>query len=99
MIVRARVRDPGAYQVYKSLAEQAIRLYGGRYLIRGGAEELLEGEPPIGERLVVVEFESPAQVKRFYASPEYQAAKATRNGVADMDISVVEGASLDDVGD
>ena len=93
LLVQAHVGDSGAYEVYKQLAEQAVRLYGGRYLVRGGAIESLEGSAPSG-RLVIIEFESVAQARRFYESAEYGAARETRTGIADMDMSIVEGISL-----
>lgn len=91
LIVEAKVADPSAYETYKTLAAAAIAQYGGRYLVRGGAAEMLEGKWTNIPRLVVVEFESVAQAKRFYASPEYQAARATRLGIAEMNMLVVAG--------
>lgn len=91
LIAEASVRDPAAYETYKALAQAAIAQYGGRYLVRGGDSEVLEGgwaKPP---RLVIVEFESPEQARRFYASPEYQAARAARLAAADMNMLVVAG--------
>lgn len=96
LIVRAEVHDVGAYEVYRRLAEQAIRLYGGRYLVRGGAVERLEGMQELPGRVAIVEFESAAQVRRFYESEEYRVARESRAGIADMDLIVVEGVSLDD---
>ena len=94
LIVRADVRDAGAYEVYKQLAEQAVRLYGGHYLVRGGALEVLEGSSPPPGRLVIIEFESVAQARRFYESAEYRKARESRADIADMDMHVVEGVSL-----
>jgi len=91
LLAEASVTDPVAYETYKQLAQTAIAQYGGRYLVRGGASEVLEGgwsEPP---RLVVVEFESVEQAKKFYDSPEYRAARAARKEAADMNMLVVQG--------
>ena len=91
LIVEAKVADPAAYETYKALASTAIARFGGRYLVRGGAAEMLEGKWTNIPRLVVVEFDSVEQVKRFYASPEYQAARAARQGIAEMNMLVVAG--------
>ena len=69
-----------AYAEYAKDATEAIRKYGGRPLARGGAYEALEGEAR--PRNVILEFESLEQAKRYYHSPEYQAAKAKRDGAA-----------------
>lgn len=91
LLAEASVTDPVAYETYKQLAQTAIAQYAGRYLVRGGASEVLEGgwsKPP---RLVVVEFESVEQAKKFYDSPEYRAARAARKEAADMNMLVVQG--------
>ncbi len=90
LIAQARVTEPEHYETYKRLAQLAVEKYRGRYIVRGGATALLEGEwrPP---RLVILQFESADQAKAFYASPEYQSAKQARQGAASMNMLVVEG--------
>ena len=90
IVARIVVTDPGKYAEYVKDATEAIRKYGGRPLARGGAVETLEGEGR--PRNVVIEFESLDQAKRYYRSPEYQAAKKKREGAAEADIVAVEGA-------
>ena len=89
VIARVTVTDPEAYAEYVKAASEAIRRYGGRPLARGGAYEALEGEAR--GRNVILEFESLEQAKRYYHSPEYQAAKATREGAGFAEIVAVEG--------
>ena len=89
VIARVTVTDPQAYAEYAKDAAEAIRKYGGRPLVRGGAYEALEGEARA--RNVVLEFESFEHAKRYYHSPEYQAAKAKRAGAAVAEFVVVEG--------
>ena len=89
VIARVTVTDPQAYAEYAKDATAAIRQYGGRPLVRGGAYEALEGEARA--RNVVIEFESFEQAKRYYHSAEYQAAKAKRAGAAVAEFVVVEG--------
>ncbi|MGE5386894.1 MAG: DUF1330 domain-containing protein [Betaproteobacteria bacterium] len=90
LIAEAKVTDPVVYEHYKALAEVAIAGHGGRYLVRGGAAEILEGgwSP---RRLVVVEFESVEQAKTFYQSAAYRAAREARAGAAEMNMMVVSG--------
>ena len=57
IVVDICVLDPAGYEEYKKLAPSSIRQYGGKYLIRGGTVQTLEGEWPL-KRLVVLEFES-----------------------------------------
>jgi uncharacterized protein (DUF1330 family) len=91
LIAEARVNDAAAYDSYKALAQAAIAQYGGRYLVRGGALEILEGRWTKSPRLVIVEFDSPEQARRFYHSPEYQAARKAREQAAEMNMLVVSG--------
>ena len=91
LIVESKVSDPATYEIYKGLAQAAIAQYGGRYLVRGGAAEILEGKWTKVPRLVVVEFDSVDLAKRFYHSPEYQAARQVREHAAEMNMLVVAG--------
>jgi uncharacterized protein (DUF1330 family) len=90
LIAEARVTDPVGYERYKTLAEAAIADHGGRYLVRGGASEILEGgwSP---RRLVVVEFDSVEQAKTFYHSAAYRVAREARAEAAEMNMMVVSG--------
>ena len=91
LIANAAVSDAEAYEGYKTLAAAAIAQYGGRYVVRGGAIEELEGKWTGAPRVVIVEFESVGQARKFYDSPEYRAAREARAGAADMNMLVVEG--------
>ncbi len=90
IITNTEVFDNDAYGEYGKLAPDAIRKYGGEFLTRGGAAEVLEGSWT-AHRVVVVRFDSVEQAKTMYNSPEYQAAKAKREGAADFNMMVVEG--------
>jgi uncharacterized protein (DUF1330 family) len=90
VIARVTVTDPEAYAEYARGATEAIRRYNGRPLVRGGAHEALEGEAR--PRNVVIEFDSVEQARRYYNSPEYQAAKARREGACIGEFVLVEGA-------
>ncbi|MGO4572522.1 DUF1330 domain-containing protein [Microvirga sp. 2TAF3] len=90
VIARVTVTNPEAYAEYAKGATEAIRQYNGRPLVRGGAYEALEGDAR--PRNVVIEFESMDQARRYYNSPEYQAAKAKRDGACIAEFVLVEGA-------
>jgi uncharacterized protein (DUF1330 family) len=91
IIAQINVTDPAKYQEYAKLAGPATLKYGGRFLVRGGTKSVLEGEVPY-QRIVVTEFPDVEAAKRFYASPEYQAARERRIGAADFSMMVIEGA-------
>ncbi|HET7776514.1 MAG TPA: DUF1330 domain-containing protein [Azospira sp.] len=91
LLAEAAVTDPAAYETYKQLAQTAIAQYGGRYLVRGGASAVLEGDWKTPPRLVIVEFESVEQAQKFYDSPEYRAAREARKNAANMNMLVVQG--------
>ena len=90
LIARVEVTNPDAYESYKKLAAAAIEKYDGRYLARGGNMETLEGDQE-SRRVVIVWFPTLEQAKKFYASPEYQEAKAAREGAAKGQFVVVDG--------
>ena len=91
VIAQVNVTDPTKYEEYAKLAGPASAKYGGKFLVRGGAKTVLEGDIPF-QRLVVTEFKDVESAKRFYNSPEYQAARKHRLGAADFHMVVVEGA-------
>jgi uncharacterized protein (DUF1330 family) len=90
VIVEIEVRDPEAYENYRSLAPASIQAYGGRFIARGGATESLEGDwAP--ERIVVLEFPSLKRARQWWASPEYSDAKAIRMGAAQTRMIATDG--------
>jgi uncharacterized protein (DUF1330 family) len=91
VLVDVDIKDPDAYDAYKPLAAAAVEQYGGRYLARGGASEVLEGDRVPG-RLVVLEFPDADTARRWYHSPEYGNAKNARTGAAIGSFILVDGA-------
>ncbi|HEY5057856.1 MAG TPA: DUF1330 domain-containing protein [Gaiellaceae bacterium] len=90
LIVETDIVDPEQYEQYKAASPGAVAAGGGRFVARGGELTVLEGDwHP--NRLVVLEFDDLDAVKRFYDSPEYQAAKALREGAATLRMVAVEG--------
>ena len=88
-IAHVTVTDPEQYQHYAGAAPEAFRKYGATILARGGAHEQMEGEGR--PRNVVIEFPSLQAAIDCYNSPEYQAAKARRQGAGIAEIVLVEG--------
>jgi len=90
VIVDIEVTDPEGYREYVKLAPDAVKLYGGRYIARGGRNETLEGDWH-AKRLVILEFETVEIAKQWLDSPEYAPARALRHKYAKTNMVVVEG--------
>ena len=90
VIVNVAVRDPERYKDYVKAASPTVAAHGGRYVVRGGRAERLEGDVPVN-RIVVLEFPSFAQAKGWYESPEYRDALAIRESCATGTLILVEG--------
>jgi uncharacterized protein (DUF1330 family) len=90
VIVETDVSDPERYEQYKTAASAAVAAHGGRYLVRGGEQDVLEGDwrPP---RLVVLEFEDLAAARRWYDSEQYRQARELRAGAARLSLVAVQG--------
>jgi uncharacterized protein (DUF1330 family) len=90
IVVEVEVNDPIRYEQYKAMVPPSLEAYGGRFLVRGGKVERLEGEwSP--KRFVMVEFPSVDKAKAWWDSPEYAEAKALRQATAKTQMIVVEG--------
>ena len=90
VIANVEVTDPAAYEEYRAKVPGTIAAYGGRYLARAGATEVLEGDwTP--HRLVILEFPSLAQLKAWYRSPEYRPLLEIRKRSARARVIAVEG--------
>ena len=90
IVVEIEVLDQERYEHYKQMVPPTLAAYGGRFIVRGGAVEALEGDwSP--KRLVILEFPSVAQAKAWWGSSEYAAAKALRQATARTQMIVVEG--------
>jgi len=71
------VTDPAEFEKYRQLVPPTIAAFGGRYLVRGGDPEVLEGNQA-NRRYVVLEFESREKLLEWYHSPQYRDVKAIR---------------------
>jgi uncharacterized protein (DUF1330 family) len=71
------VTDTAQFDTYRTRGVASIAQYGGRMLAAGGNAELLDGNP-VPELSIIIEFPDAAAARRWYRSPEYQAARAIR---------------------
>ena len=90
IIAEVQVNDPEAYERYKAAVPATLAAYGGKFVVRGGRAERLEGEwEP--KRIVVLEFESVEQAKAWWNSEEYAGPKQLRQSASHTNMIVVEG--------
>jgi uncharacterized protein (DUF1330 family) len=90
VVVDIDVHDHSGYEQYKKAVNASIETYGGRYLVRGGQVETVEGTwTP--RRFVVVEFPDAQRAKAWWESPEYAKPKALRQATARTEMILVEG--------
>lgn len=90
VIVAIKVQDPVGYEAYKRMVPPSLVAYNGKFIVRGGKLETLEGgwSP---ERFVIIEFPSADQAKAWWGSTEYAEAKALRQATSATEMIVVEG--------
>lgn len=89
-VAEVEVLDPVAFQEYAKGAPATVAQYGGTYVARGGAIEILEGSwAP--KRLTIIKFESVAAVKAWFDSPEYAPFKEIRKKTTKANLLVTEG--------
>jgi len=90
LIADVDIADQDTYQTYTTQVPPILHQYGGRFLVRGGKTEVVEGEwRP--SRLVVLQFDDAAAARRFYNSKEYQAIIEFRHRAASTRMILAEG--------
>ncbi len=90
IVVQVDVKDPVRYEDYRKLVPASLTKYGGRFIVRGGKTETLEGTwSP--KRFVMVEFPDVERAKAWWASDDYAVAKALRQATSHTEMIVVEG--------
>ena len=94
VVVQVTVHDPVTFSEYQKLVTDTVDKFGGRYLVRGGSFENLEGEwDP--NRLVIIEFESVEQAKAWWSSDEYSPALQLREESASSKLLIIEGYEVE----
>ena len=90
VIVEVQVNNEKEYEDYKKLTPGSVSAYDGKFIVRGGRAESLEGDwNP--QRIVVLEFPSVEKAKEWWASKEYAPAKQIRQNAAATRMLVIEG--------
>jgi uncharacterized protein (DUF1330 family) len=92
VVYQGEVTDPDRYDEYKTKAAASIVAAGGRYLVRGGDVEVLEGEAPAG-RTVVLEFPTMQAALDWYRGDEYTEIRKLREGAARARMYAVDGVA------
>ncbi|MBK6980098.1 MAG: DUF1330 domain-containing protein [Betaproteobacteria bacterium] len=90
VIAEIDVTNPEGYKPYTQLVPASIALYGGRFLVRGGAAEVLEGDWPQLRR-VILEFPSMEAARAWWDSPEYAKPKELRRANSKGRLVLLEG--------
>jgi len=90
VLATVTVKDPVRYEDYRRLVTPTVAKYGGRFIVRGGNVEVLEGEWQ-AKRLVLLEFPSVDQARAWWSSPEYSEAKLIRQATSEGTLLILEG--------
>jgi uncharacterized protein (DUF1330 family) len=90
LVADMEILDPKAYEEYRNRVAAVIAEYGGKYLVRGGPAEVLEGDRSL-HRIIIVEFSSLDQLNAFYRSTDYGVLKELRKLTCNSHIFSVEG--------
>lgn len=97
IIVEVDVHNPQEYEEYKALTPASLQPFNGKFIVRGGAAETLEGDwQP--KRMVVLEFPTKQAAKAWWSSDEYAPAKALRQRTATTQMILMEGYTMPDAG-
>ena len=90
IIVEIEVTDPVGYEEYKKQAAATVHKYDGKYIVRGGKAEILEGNwKP--KRIVILEFPTVARAKEWLTCEEYREPRKLRHRTAKTNMLVIEG--------
>ena len=92
LFAHVEVTDPVGYEQYRQRVTATIDAFGGRYLVRGGATEVLEGDW-VPKRLVILEFADMSRLKAWYQSPEYKPLIELRQRTTNSTLVAVEGVA------
>ncbi len=92
VIANVKIHDPERYAEYVKLTPASIAPFGGRFIVRGGRAERIEGTVTVN-RIVLLEFPSYDQAKAWYDSEQYRVARAIRQSASVAELIIVEGVA------
>ncbi|MBY8974479.1 DUF1330 domain-containing protein [Rhodobacteraceae bacterium NNCM2] len=90
VIGQMQITNAEQYEKYRAQVVATVTAHGGEFLVRGGAQEVIEGKPP-GGRSVILRFPSVEAAENWYNSPEYQKIIPIRQGASTGALTIVEG--------
>ena len=90
IIADVEVIDEKLFDEYRQLVSATLEVYGGRYIVRGGASEVVEGEGT-PHRTVIIEFENFEKAKAWHSSEEYAGPKQMRIDSTNSSVIIVDG--------
>ena len=91
MIITAKIHDRDVFlQGYAVKTPPVVAQYGGRYVMRGPGAEALEGGFGDGASVAISEWPSREAARAFWNSPEYADCKPLRDGIADVQVVIVD---------
>ena len=89
VIARIAVTNPDDYAAYAAQTVALAAQWGGRFLVKGGAQQVLEGTAP--ERHVIIEFPDRVTAQAWYDSADYREILPIARRAARRDVVIVEG--------
>lgn len=89
IVSTVRITDPERFKAYAQAIAGLAEEHGGRYLVRGPVTEVLEGDSPSDERIVVLEFPDADAARSYVSSERYQEGKRHRVGAGDANLRLV----------
>ncbi len=93
IVATVRITNPQDFALYVGAIAGLSERYGGVYLLRGAVSEVLEGDSPLDERVVILQFGTAETAKAYIQSDEYQAAARLRAGAAEVRIRLLVDAA------
>lgn len=96
LIISAKIADRDRFiSGYGVAAAKLVDQFGGRYVLRAPGAQLLEGEFGDGGSVVISEWNDKAAALRFWNSPEYAEVRKLREGIADVQVVLIEAPRID----
>lgn len=92
ILAEIEVTHPEGYKAYSAMVPATIEKYGGRFLVRGGTSQPLEGDWPQLRR-VILEFPSFDQARKWFDSPDYEKPKALRQANSKGRLLLLDGVA------
>lgn len=90
LFANVMVQDPATFETYRCEVAPLIERHGGRYLVRGGAVRVVEGDPGL-HRVIIVQFDTMDALEQFYHSDEYGPLITLRHSCTVSNAAMIEG--------